>query len=181
MFKCKRGVETATGCDGGAETVVVMAVGAAVLVAAVVVLCLASGEKSGEGMREIGRAAEAMVGEDGLRCEGWAELWWRGVVHLVAVLAASWLSNRMGLERGLRLRRPTTITLSGVEVKRGGCMIVVMCIVCVCVCVCGHTAGCLQDILSNYQLCQYSHWIHSPAQTTEHTSTTVHITTGSSK
>ena len=51
---------------------VVMAVGAAVLVAAVVV----SGEKSGEGMREIGRAAEAMVEEDGLRCEVWVELWW---------------------------------------------------------------------------------------------------------
>ena len=64
------GVDTATGCDGGAETVVVMAVGAAVLVAAVVVLCLVSGEKSGEGMREIGRAAETMTGEDGLRCEG---------------------------------------------------------------------------------------------------------------
>ena len=47
---------------GGAETVVVMTVGAAVLVAAVVVLSLASGEKSGEGMREIGRAAEATVG-----------------------------------------------------------------------------------------------------------------------
>ena len=51
-----------------------------------------------------------------------------GVVHLVAVLAASCLSSRMGLERGLRLQRPTTITLGGVEVKRGGCMIVVMCI-----------------------------------------------------
>ena len=167
---------------------VVMAVGAAVLVAAAVVLCLVSGEKSGEGMREIGRAAEAMAGEDGLRCEGWAELWWRGVVHLVAVLAASWLRSRMGLERGLCLRRPTTITLSGVEVKRGGCMIVVMCIcthVCLSVCVrahaCGHTAGCLQDILSNYQLCQYSHRIHSHAQTTEHTSTKVHATIGSSK
>jgi len=187
------GVDTATGCDGGAETVVVMAVGAAVLVAAVVVLCLVSGEKSGEGMREIGRAAEAMVGEDGLMCEGWAELWWRGVVHFVAVLAASWLRSRMGLERGLRLRRPTTITLSGVEVKRGGSMIVVMCVcthaclfVCVCVCVCACVCArawthSLQDILSNYQLCQYSHWIHRPAQTTEHTSSTVHATTGSSK
>ena len=133
------GVDTVTGCDGGVETVVVMAVGVAVLVAAVVVLCLVSGEKSGEGMREIGKAAEGMVGEDGLRCEGWVELWWRSVVRLVAVLAASRLSSRMGLERGLRLRRPTTITLTGVEVKRGGCMIVVMCIctrVCVCVCNC---------------------------------------------
>ena len=140
MFKCKRGVETATGCDGGVETVVVMAVGAAVLVAAVVMICLVSGEKSGEGMREIGRAAEAMVGEDGLRCEGWAALWWRGVVHLVAVLAASWLSSRMGLERGLRLRRPTTITLSGVEVKRGGDVHMHPCLcVCVCVCVCART------------------------------------------
>ena len=43
------GVDTVTGCDGGVETVVVMAVGAAVLVAAVVVLCLVSGEKSAEG------------------------------------------------------------------------------------------------------------------------------------
>ena len=41
---------------------VVMAVGAAVLVAAVVVLCLVSGEKSAEGMREIGRAAEGRGG-----------------------------------------------------------------------------------------------------------------------
>lgn len=69
-FKCERGVDTATGCDGGAEAVVAMAVGAAVLVAAAVVLCLASGEKSGDGMRETGSAAEAIVGEDGLRCEG---------------------------------------------------------------------------------------------------------------
>ena len=44
-------VDTVTGCDGGAETVVVIAVGAAVLVAAVVV-----------GMREIGRAAEGRGG-----------------------------------------------------------------------------------------------------------------------
>ena len=73
------GADTTTGCDGETEIVVVMAVGDAVLVAAVVVLCLVSGE----GMREIGRAAEAMVGEDGLRCEGWAgcgggvwSTWW---------------------------------------------------------------------------------------------------------
>ena len=45
------------------------------------------------------------------------QLWWRGVVHLVAVLAASWLRRRIRLERGLHLWRPTTITLSGVEVK----------------------------------------------------------------
>ena len=133
-FKWERGVVTATGCDGGAETVVVMAVGAAMLVAAEVVFCLASGEKSGDGMRETGRAAAAMVGEDGLRWEGWAELWWRGVVHLVAVLAASWLSSRMGLERGFLLRRPTTITLSGEEVRGMDC-------VCVCVCVCHFNAA----------------------------------------
>ena len=77
------GVDTATGCDGGAKNVVVMAVAAAVLVAAVVVLCLVSGKKSAEGMRENGRAAEAMVGEDGLRCEVWTgcgggvwSTWW---------------------------------------------------------------------------------------------------------
>ena len=44
-----------------------MAVGAAVLAAAKVVACLACGEKRGDGMRETGRAAEAMVGEKGLR------------------------------------------------------------------------------------------------------------------
>ena len=64
---CVRGVDTAIGCGGGAETVVAMAVGAAVLAAAEVVACLACGEKRGDGMRETGRAAEAMVGEEGLR------------------------------------------------------------------------------------------------------------------
>ena len=66
-FICVRGVDTATGCGGGAETVVAMGVGAAVLAAAEVVACLACGEKRGDGMRETGRAAEAMVGEEGLR------------------------------------------------------------------------------------------------------------------
>ena len=49
------------------QAVVAMAVGAVVLYAAKVVACLVCGEKRGDGMRETGRAAEAMVGEEGLR------------------------------------------------------------------------------------------------------------------